>query len=115
MDPFNQRLEANKRRLDMDIDKIITLVTQKSFSWAAGILGLYTLANAKLEQEFWVGPVVVGVVLTTLAVIVEYFMWREGNSFLKARLELADGRAKKEQDRADKLEALMIERLSKPQ
>jgi hypothetical protein len=99
----------------MDSDKIITLISQKSFSWAAGILGLYTVANTKLEKEFRLGPVVVGLVLTSLAVIVEYFMWRDGNAFLKARLELADIRAKKEQGRVDKLEALLIERFSQHQ
>lgn len=92
----------------MDLDKIATLITQKSFSWAAGLLGLYTLLNAKLDQEFWVGPAVVGIVLTTLAVIIEYFMWREGNAFLRERLQLADERAKKEQARVDMLEEMLI-------
>ncbi|MDC5842516.1 hypothetical protein OPW33_24630 [Vibrio europaeus] len=98
----------------MDYQKIISLIAQKGFSGSAGIVGLKIILSADFQTEGWIGAGVVGCFLITLAVVIEYLVWKEGNRFINDRIKVLESEKRKVDSRIEKFEGAMLERLTEP-
>lgn len=92
--------------------KIATLVAQKGFSGAAGVLGLKIVFETNFQAENWLGAAVVGMFLITLAVVIEYLMWREGNALFRERIEKLEGDKRRSDDRLERFDNALLERIN---
>lgn len=96
----------------MDYQKAIALIAQKGFSGAAGVVGIKILMEANFQAENWIGSAVAGCFLVTLAVVIEFLVWREGNAFIKDRINKIEAEKRKSDDRLEKFETALLERFS---
>ena len=94
-------------------EKLVHLIAQKGFSGTAGVIGLNILYHADLDADNWIGPAVVGLCLTTLAVVVEFIMWREATRHYRERIAALEADRKRIDSRLQAYDDAFISHLQK--